>query len=81
MTYRIETPADLQAARLALGLSCADLADWLRLQGRNAGDTVRAMECGRKAISGPVAVAIEQGLENQRWAGDKFHALQRQLAA
>jgi transcriptional regulator with XRE-family HTH domain len=52
------TPADLLAARKALGLSQAGLAEALRL-GANGGRTVRRWESGEVPVTGPVSVAIE----------------------
>jgi hypothetical protein len=56
---RIETGTDLKAARNLLRLSCDQLATRLRLVG-NGGTAVREMERGRRDISGPLAVAVEQ---------------------
>jgi DNA-binding transcriptional regulator YiaG len=53
------TPAELKAARKALGLTQQGLADALRLTGPYAKDTVRSWESGRRPISGPVQVAVE----------------------
>jgi transcriptional regulator with XRE-family HTH domain len=55
------TPADLRAARLRLGLTQAQLAARLRMK---SGDrTIRRMERGEVAVSGPVQVAVEMMLE------------------
>jgi transcriptional regulator with XRE-family HTH domain len=55
----IDSPEALKAARKALGLTLAGLADRLRLAGDNGADAVRAMESGKRPITGPVAVAVE----------------------
>lgn len=61
------TPESLKEARRELGLSAAKLAELLRL-GADGGRAVRRWEAGERAISGPVAVAIELLLERQRAA-------------
>ncbi len=52
------TPAEIRAARKALGLSANGLAEALRL-GKGGGRTVRRWEAGDTPISGPVSVALE----------------------
>lgn len=52
------TPADLKAARKALGLSQAGLAEALRL-GPNGQRTIRRWEAGDIPVTGPASVAIE----------------------
>jgi len=52
------TPAEVCAARKALGLSQTGLAKALRL-GPNGGRTVRRWESGETPISGPAQVAIQ----------------------
>ena len=51
------TPAEIKAARLALGLSQSGLAEALRLA--NGDRTVRNWESGRIAITGPASLALE----------------------
>ena len=57
----IDDGAGLKAARKELELSVYELGELLRLQGGRdaAGDFVRAIEEGRKPLSGPIAVAVE----------------------
>ena len=64
----VTTPADLKAARLALGWSLRDMARALRLaQVETKGpDRVRDMESGARPISGPVSVAVEAFLTGFR---------------
>lgn len=50
------TPADLKAARHALGLSAEGMARLVRVQ---SGRTVRRWEAGERDIPGPVQVLIE----------------------
>ena len=51
------TPAEILAARKALGLSQRGLAEALRLT--NGDRTVRNWESGRVAITGPASLALE----------------------
>ena len=51
------TPAEIKAARKALGLSQSGLAKALRLT--NGDRTVRNWESGRIAITGPASLALE----------------------
>ena len=51
------TPAQILAARKALGLSQRGLAEALRLI--NGDRTVRNWESGRVAITGPASLALE----------------------
>lgn len=62
----IRTPADLKAARRALGWSLSEMAGALRLTGANAERMLRDMEAGAKPISGPIAVAVEAYLSGWR---------------
>lgn len=55
-------PSDLKAARQALGLSQAGLAERLRM-GPNGERTVRRWENGTTPVSGPASVAIEMMVE------------------
>jgi transcriptional regulator with XRE-family HTH domain len=57
----IDTGAKLKAARKALDFSLTDMAEALRLAGSldNARTFVREMEDGKRAISGPIQVAVE----------------------
>lgn len=54
------TPAELKAAREALGLSLSGLAKALRL-GKTGRDTVRAWEADDniRGVPGPVQIAVE----------------------
>ena len=54
------TPAELKAAREALGLSLSGLAKALRM-GKTGRDTIRAWESGDndRGVPGPAQVAIE----------------------
>lgn len=52
------TPADLTAAREALGLTAAALGRALELEGRDPGQQVKRWETGKAAIPGPVRVAM-----------------------
>lgn len=56
------SPDEFKAARHALGMSVADLADWLGFEGPNARDQIRQMEKGAKPISGPIERAMRLGL-------------------
>jgi transcriptional regulator with XRE-family HTH domain len=53
------TADDFKAARLALGLSVTEMAEALRLDMPNGRTSVREWESGKRAISGPVSVAVE----------------------
>ncbi len=50
-------PAEIRAARHALGFTANGLAEALKL-GKNGGRTVRRWESGETPISGPASVAI-----------------------
>lgn len=67
----VTTPADLKAARHALGWSLRDMARALRLaQIETKGpDRVRDMESGARPISGPVTVSVEAFLTGFRPSG------------
>jgi hypothetical protein len=64
------TPADLYAARRALGelwgkgrpLHASELGRALRLGGRDPGESIRDYERGKTRISGPMSVAVEMML-------------------
>lgn len=63
----------LTALRRALGVSVNDMADALGLSGDNAGDRVREMERGVRAVSGPLLKLLaymEQAVEIDEDAGD-----------
>jgi DNA-binding XRE family transcriptional regulator len=53
------TKEEFRAAREKLGLTQSEMAKALRLRPDNGAASVRAMEAGRKAISGPVSLAVE----------------------
>lgn len=57
------TPADLRAARKALGLTQAGLAKLLRLSEKNGSRSVRIWEAEGNTVPGPVQVAVELMLE------------------
>ncbi len=63
------TPADLRTARKRLGLSQHALAEALRM-GTHGHQTISAWEAdaNTRGVPGPVQVAIEALLENQRRA-------------
>jgi len=52
------TPADLTAAREALGLTAAALGRALELEGRDPGQQVKRWEANKASIPGPVRVAL-----------------------
>jgi DNA-binding transcriptional regulator YiaG len=52
------SPEDVKEARAKLGLTQAELADALELEGNFGKDTVRNWERGKRPISGPARVAI-----------------------
>ena len=54
------TPTEVKAARLAMGMTQAQLATALELTGDNGKRTVRHWEtdCGKFQITGPARVAI-----------------------
>ena len=68
------TPKQLREARAALGeawglgrpLYASELGRALRLQGRDAGASVRNWERGLRPINGPVSVAVEAMLAGYR---------------
>lgn len=65
------TPEEVAAARKRLGLTQAELASWLELEGVHAKDTVRKWESGARPISGPARVAIKAFLAGYRPVGLK----------
>ena len=48
----------LQSVREALGLSVVQMAQALGMQGEAAGDSIRQMERGKRAVSGPIHVLL-----------------------
>jgi DNA-binding transcriptional regulator YiaG len=58
----IMTPAELKAARHALGLSRQGLADMIRLKGEWAATTVRRWETGELDIPGYAQVILDLAL-------------------
>jgi DNA-binding transcriptional regulator YiaG len=54
------TPAEFKAARKHLGLSQVEMAKFLRLSDARV---VRFYEAGKRAVSGPIQVAIEYRLK------------------
>lgn len=60
------TPAEVKAARLALGFKSQEaLADALGLEGKYRKDTVRSWESGRVPISGPSRLALRMMLRDK----------------
>jgi DNA-binding transcriptional regulator YiaG len=59
------TPSDFKEARLKLGFSQSEMGEALRLSGDTA-RSVRKWERGEREISGPVSLAVEYLLEQQR---------------
>lgn len=53
------TPADLRAARKALGLTQSGLAEALRLSDKNGARTIRIWETDGNTVPGPAQVAVE----------------------
>ena len=64
-------PAELKAARKRLGMTQTQLADALRLRGKDRTRSVRSWEAGERAISGPVEVAVEALLKSAAEEGAK----------
>lgn len=62
------TPADLRAARDALGLTQGGLAKALRLSPKNGDRTVRIWETDGNTVPGPVQVAVAYMLKDKRFA-------------
>jgi hypothetical protein len=56
------SPAEIKAARKAMGLSTAGMAEWLGLELPNGEKLIRDWEHGRRDITGPAAKAIELAL-------------------
>lgn len=59
----IEDGEDFRSARKSLGFSIADMGQALRLKPENSSRTIRRIESGNSAVSGPVAVAVEAMLK------------------
>lgn len=59
----VDNGQKLKEARHKLGWSVNDMADALRLSPANGGTSIRKMENGKTAISGPISVAVEAFLE------------------
>ena len=64
-TKHTMTPADLRAARKALGLTQSALAKALRLSEKNGDRSVRIWEQDGNTVPGPVQVAIEAMLRER----------------
>lgn len=60
------TPAELRAARKTLGLTQRGLAEALRLSEKNGDRSVRIWEQDGNTVPGPVQVAVEMMLEQNR---------------
>ena len=67
----------LQTVREALGLSVNQMAQALGMQGEAAGDNIRQMERGKRAISGPVCVLLRY---MARHAGVTLRPVPQELA-
>lgn len=61
------TPEEFKSARKQLGMTVRDMADALRLSEANGYRTVRRMESGEIAVSGPISVAVEAMLAGFVW--------------
>lgn len=72
------TPADLKAARAALGMNAAALGRALELEGKDPGRSVRLWESG-KPIPGPARVAVRYMLAEK--AQQTAQEAQRQAGA
>lgn len=62
------TPLELKEARRTLGMTQRELAEALELDGPFAKDSVRRWENGKRAISGPVRVAVRYMLAHHKLA-------------
>jgi DNA-binding transcriptional regulator YiaG len=70
----VRSPAELKAARHALGLSAAGLAHMVRVEG--GGRTVRRWEAGEREIPGPVTVVMETAMHFLRQRDDLTQQLE-----
>ena len=68
------TPADLRAARKALGLTQTGLAKALRLSEKNGDRSVRIWETEGNTVPGPVQVAVEGMLRDARKRMERANA-------
>ena len=66
------TPDDVKTARAALGLTQAQLADALELEGNYGKDSVRNWERGKRPISGPARVALRLMVQGANAKGPKL---------
>lgn len=60
------TGEEVRQARTTMGMTQRQLAEALHLDATNSKDTVRGWEAGRRAVSGPISVAIGMLLEQHR---------------
>jgi len=60
------TPTELKAIRARLQLTQLELGQWLGIEGRDPGHTVRMWEIGKRGISGPITVLLEAFLSGWR---------------
>jgi len=61
------SPEEFKDARKSLGMTVRDMAAALRLSEANGYRTVRRMESGEIAVSGPISVAVEAMLAGYVW--------------
>jgi cytoskeletal protein RodZ len=60
------TGDNLRDARQTLGLSLTEMAERLRLALPNGRTMLREMESGKRDVSGPISVAVEMMLREER---------------
>jgi DNA-binding transcriptional regulator YiaG len=70
--HAVTTPDEVREARKALGMTQAELADALELEGNYGKDSVRNWERGKRSISGPCRVAIRLMLERMESGGREY---------
>ena len=64
------TGDELRDARQRLGLSLTEMAERLRLALPNGRTMLREMESGKRDVSGPISVAVEMMVREERRYGD-----------
>lgn len=75
-----DLPARFKALRLAMGLSVADMATRLGLQGADRADNLRQIERGARAPSGPLAVLLGYMEKEQAAWENSVHSDSDQVA-